>query len=281
MKAKRLFIAAAALCCVMTSCLQEDDGVTPYRKGAVTVNPDWSARTSSAAVPANYLVAVGSHRFTLSGTGVTFPVEVLTGTQRVYIYNQPAGMTITHTDATKTAVVSYNTTTLVAINEPGWLFAYAGEVQVGADGGVINAPMVQQVRELNISLQAAGGIQNAINSVVSASLTGVSSGVELDGYSVLESPRLNLAPVFEMGPSGCVATARLFGIIPGIRHDLVLNIKLKDGTSTQAIAFDLDSVLADFNTNKSTPKNITITLDSFDITGQVTGWNVHEGYVVE
>lgn len=234
-------------------------------KGNITLVTDWSKRTAGIEQPASYLVVMAGQTINCTEASTCLP-EFNAGTYPIHIYNSCDKITINGNTAT---VASNNN--MVETN-PGWLFTAVTEA-VYADFKVetIIAVMQQQVRQLTIELTVAEGDPEHIASTA-ATLTGIANSLDFRS-NVHSGTNLSVAPVFVRNGNKLTATVHLLGTTPELQN-LTLDIAFTDGR-TQRIESEVSSMLANFNTNKHLPVNISANLNTPAEAGfaaTITGW---------
>lgn len=254
-----LLLAIAA----MTSCTIVD--LEDPLKGNITLTTDWGKRTSGIEQPTNYTVIVNNQTLNYTQPTNLLP-ELNTGTYPIHIYNTPDKISIAGTTATVA------TTNNQVEPLPGWLFtATTQAIYADFKEETVTAVMQQQIRQLTIELSVAEGDPERIASTA-ATLTGIANSLDFKS-NVHSGTNLSVAPVFVRNGNKLTAAVHLIGTTSESQK-LILDIAFTDGR-TQRIESDVSSMLANFNTNKHIPINISADLNTPAEAGfaaTITGW---------
>lgn len=238
-----ILLFAAALAASVTSCVKDELHDTPHPyAGAVIVTTDWSARSSNASQPADYIIRIDGMSQPVSGLTNTFGRLLSPGEHSLLVYNQPEGISVSGDIAT----VETETRAAGRIHPlPGFLFGHSAEITVAADDTLrVVAPMTQYVRTLHIELSIADGDVSRVTRST-GSLEGVESAVNL-----LTGQRLSRAATvvndYEVATDKMTVTYHLLGMVPQATKTLTTHITFSNG-DTQTIVSDISGQLSDFH----------------------------------
>lgn len=288
MKRHCLLLASVALGVALWSCIDDPIYDTSHPDtGKIAFTIDFSGRTDGVATPETVTARVGQYSASLAtGAPIAFPNLLQPGVCHANLYNTADKITVEGPTASVAAAASPSIPGQTFADPlPGWLFTCALDQTIEKDKDYdITALMVQQVRQLTITLNVTGGDPARITAV-SAVLTGVAGSVNID-TGVPQGIPVNVAPAFTRTDARLSATVRLLGVT-GPQQKLTVTLTFSDGTATtQTIETDLTTQLAGFNADKKTPLTLTGTLETpvkAGFTATITDWKAVDGgsYIIK
>lgn len=238
-----ILLFAAALAASVTSCVKDELFDTPHPStGALIVTTDWSARSSNATQPADYIIRVGEHSQSVAGLTNTFDRLLAPGEHTLLVYNEPEGITVSGDIAT----VETDARAADRIHPlPGFLFGHAADISVTPDDTLrVIAPMTQYVRTLRIELSIADGDVTRVTRST-GTLEGVESAVNLlTGQRLAQSA--TVVNDYEVAPDKMTVTYHLLGMVPQAAKTITTHITFSNG-DTQTIVSDISAQLSDFH----------------------------------
>lgn len=279
MKVTYCIIGMAALLIMPSSCVKDDLFNTPHPdEGAVVVKADFSARSASADVPAEYLLlhtccGTESPRSMPSAETKCFPELFNPGKHTFHAWNNCDKMTVTGD------MINVNATAPGKIEPmPGYLFTARQEIDIIQDDTTrINLQMAQRTRDLRFELTVTEGDPELIASV-SGTLSGIAGTFSLAGQKITGDASSAVISFVRDGGE-ITADARLLGII-GTGQSLELEVRFTDRPDIHCVSVDLEEALSGFNDNMTTTRKITGNLETpigMDATATITGWKDVEG----
>lgn len=283
MKQTYYMIGMAALLIMPTSCVKDDlFNTTHPDKGVVVVKADFTAKSTSADVPAEYLL-----HHTCCGAEAPYampsaemkcsPGLFTPGKHIFYAWNSCDKMTVTddviHVDKIASGKIE---------SMPGYLFAARQETDVIQDDTThINLQMAQRTRDVQFELTVTEGNPELITSV-SGTLSGIAGAFSLAEQKITGQAASTVI-AFARNGSKVTADARLLGII-GTSQSLELEVRFTDRPDIHRVNVDLTKALSGFNDDMTTTKKITGNLETpigMEATAIITGWKDVEGDPVE
>lgn len=270
---KQIITGTLIIILVLTSCVKEDIYNTAHPdKGQIALVVDWSKRGTGISMPQSYTVEVGTYATTISGERNTIDNLFLPDTYHALVFNTAEKIMAREAKATVSSAENGYIESL-----PGWLFAYAADITIEKDKGyTLTAIMEQQVRELNLFIEATGGTVGKVTSVT-ATLSGVAQQLNLrDGtLSTEKSVRLAFA---KQADGKYKTTARLLGIVAA-SPKLTVKIAFAGGTPVEITQeYDLGNPLKAFNGEKNKPLSLAAQLietpTASGFTTVITDWKI-------
>lgn len=260
MKRNRIYqLIGAAIAALLAGCDVKDPIYnTPHPEhGTVTLTADWSGIGEGLTAPASYTVVAADYTATVSGVTNRLDHLFEPGKYSIYAYNTPEHTTVTGTTASVEAATppTGQTGTFVR-NAPGWLFASATDIAIEADTEhALTAVMRQQVRQLTLIIEPAGGTTDRISDIT-GTLSGVAASLDIaDGtHGAPSNVELQFEKITDGANAGkYAATVRLLGTA-GAEQQLTATIAFTDGSpAAVTLTSDLTTALAAFNADKRTP----------------------------
>lgn len=268
--------AALSLCATLMlgGCVKDTLYNTPHPdKGAVVVNTDWSGRSSDAVKPTEYMLRIGDDEQAVSADVNTFKSLFAPSTQKLLVYHQADGITISGTTAT------VNTQEDGTLNPmPGFLFSAAKELDVPEDDTLkVTVPMKQHIRTLALTLKLNPGDERRIAGTT-ATLTGIAPAVDLTTGNVTATEGKTVVPVFTLGMDAAPVLAtslRLLDVMAGEKQELSIAVALTNGT-VQTITTDLSDYLKNFGNGELEPLILDATLtlpEELGVSATISDWN--------
>lgn len=260
--------------------------------GKITLTTDWSARTAGIDIPASYTVAVNEYSEKVNNATNTLDHLFEPGSYHLRVYNTPEHISIN--EATVTVAQASGNVDGVGqfVQEmPGWLFTSTQDATIEADTDYeLTAAMQQQVRQLTLFIEPAGGSTDKIERI-EGYLSGAASTLDMDNGT--HAAPLNVALTFTKVADGAnagkwSATVRLLGVA-GAGQKLHAQIYFEGNTPGPVTLTDADSsegcvlteALADFNKDKKTPLalggKVVETPTSAGFTATITDWTPLKG----
>lgn len=286
MKLKQLLSGAVMAAVLFTGCSKDEKHATDHPDhGKLALTTDWSDIGGGLAAPASYTVKVGDHTETVTGVTNTLDKLFEPGDYRMHMYNPAEHIVVSGTTSTVAAATppSGQQGTFVH-NAPGWLFSCAMDVTLEKDKvHPLTAMMRQQVRQLTLVIEPAGGTTDRIENITGV-LSGVAGTLDLnDGaHSGPANVTLTFSKITEGTDAGkWTATVRLLGIAGAEQH-LTGTIAFAGGSpESVSLDSDLSAALAAFNSGKKTPLTlggeVAETPTSAGFTATIKGWNTIPG----
>lgn len=263
---------------------------TPHpEQGAVTLTTDWSGIGEGLTRPASYTVAAGNYTATLSGTTHLLDHLFEPGKYSIRACNTPEHITVSGTNAT-VAEATGNVTGAGQFVQalPGWLFTGMADAAIEKDAAhAVTVVMQQQVRQLTLIIEPAGGTTDKIERV-EGYLSGAASTLDFAAgtHAAPMNVELQFSKITEGDNAGRYsATVRLLGTAGAQQR---LNAKLYfTGGNPPAVILDSDltTELTGFNTDKRTPLTlggrVVETPTGAGFTAEITDWKPVQGGSVE
>lgn len=272
MAAFAIFVATS-----LTSCVKDELFNTPHPdKGAVVFSADFSERSTSCTVPAEYLLlhtcCGAAEPCTMPGMAEKCHPELFApGRHTFHAWNGCEWITVTD------AVAKVNETAQGVIESlPGYLFTARREIDVVQDDTLrVNLPMAQHTRDLHFDLTVTEGDPGRIKSVT-GTLTGIAGAFDLAAQKIT-GDAVSTVPTFNRTGDKVSAELRLLGTM-GDAQILTLEIIFTNG-DTQTVESDISEALAGFNGGKET---MTLSGDLLlpiegAFSGSIEGWQQADG----
>ncbi len=269
MAIRSTIISMAAAVILLTACDVKDPiyETAHPNHGKITLTIDWSARGTGIGIPDSYIVKVGEYSASLTGTTNTIDNLFEPGDYTAYVHNTANNLVVSGTTVT----------TNYTAGIPGWFFTGKQNIAVEKNTDKpLTIPMAQQVRQLTLVVEPAGGSVNQI-----AGITGTLSGAA-GSYNMASGAHgapSSVALTFTKGTDGkWSAIVRLLGVT-GSEQTLTGTITFTGGTPA-SIPFDSDltTALAGFNADKKTPLTLGGTVvetpTGAGFTASINGWDV-------
>lgn len=283
MKNYSQILAGLLVCSTLTlsSCVKDTLYNTPHPdKGAVVVNTDWSGRSSEAIKPTEYLLRIGEEEQTVNADVNTFKSLLVPSTQKLLVYHQAEGITISGTTATVNIMEDGSLNPM-----PSYLFSSYKEITIPTDDTLrVAMPMKQYIRQLVLMLELKEGDEKIIAGTT-ATLTGIAPSVDLTTGEINATSGKYMIPTFEIttaapknraaGVPALAATMRIFGIMTAEKQDLSIAVALTNGT-VQTITTDLTDYLKNFGSGEMEPLVLDATLSlppEVGMTATISDWN--------
>lgn len=278
----RFIPAVTALLLLFAACDVKDpiyDTAHPEH-GKVTLAIDWSDIGAGLTIPAGYTVATTGYSADLSGAASTIDHLFAPGDYRFCVYNRSENIAVNGSVAAVAAVTAPAGQAGAFVHgSPGWLFACAFDTMLEKDREyALTAVMRQQMRQLTLVIEPAGGAPERIESITAA-LSGVAA--TLDFASGTHGTPSAVPLVFTRISTGAdagkwAATVRLLGIA-GAAQRLEGTILFTGGNpAPMAFDSDLSAALAEFNAAKRTPfllgGTVVDTPTGAGSSATITGW---------
>ena len=295
-------MAIAAL--ALVSCVKDDLFNTQHpTKGAILFKADFSNRSTSAEIPAEYSlqhICCGEETpCTMpSQKAECYPTPITPGRHTFNAWNDCGKMTLlikpdeqnqarlNYAMARKSCAKATLTNGIIKVNEiepgiesmPGYLFTAQHEADIVQDDTVnVTLPMVQRNRDLQIELIVSEGDAGLIAST-SGILTGIAGEFSLSEQKVTGNATCTLL-AFTRDGSRLTANARILGII-GTEQSIDIEVRFTDRPDILIVSVDLSEAMSDFNEDMTTTRKITIDLGTpvgADITATIKGWKDVDG----
>ena len=260
---------AAAAIMLLAGCDTKDPiyDMLPSNNGTITIITDWSQIGAGNIIPPSYTARVGNYSVLLTGVTNIIENRFETGNYTGYVYNTAESVTITGTMATVAGAIAPAGATGSFINSiPGWLYTCRLDETINKnEDHTFMAVMEQQVRELTFVLTPTGDMINKISTVMGI-ITGVAKDYDMsDGTYSTPS---NVVIMFTKQTTGeytgkYTATVRFLGVV-GNNQAITLSTTYTDhmlGTKV-ALPINISSNLAAFNTDKRTPIELDLELET-------------------
>lgn len=266
-----LLLPAMLLPC---SCVKDELFHTPHPDmGAVVVSTYWGNISEETAVPADYLIGVGSHRQRVSKSVNVYDELLPPGVHDFIAYNEPEGFSLSGDVATVHVLDNGQISP-----RPGYLFCGKEQVTVLRDDTVsCNVAMRQLVRRLEFRLRVSEGDHSRVTSAT-ATLNGVSRSVSLTTGN--RSPETaSVSSAMEKSGDTYSFWFRIAGIAPGATPVLTVDLLFSNG-DTQRVVTDLSTQLRDFNSGVNPVTlsgDLSLPVPQKPSSGSgITGWEVTE-----
>ena len=262
----------------LTSCVKDELFNTPHPdKGAVVFSADFSERSTSCTVPAEYLLlhtcCGAAEPCTMPGmAGKCHPELFAPGRHTFHAWNSCERITVTD------AVAKVNETAQGVIESlPGYFFTAHREIDVVQDDTLrVNLPMVQRTRDLHFDLTVTEGDPRRRKSVT-GTLTGIAGAFDLAAQQIT-GEAVSTAFAFTRTGNKLIADARLLGVTGG-RQTLVIDITFSDGR-TQTTESDLTEHLTDFGSDMTETFRLAGDLNTpieADMNASINNWKPGNG----
>lgn len=283
---KHSLIATAVLLFLAGCDVKDPIYNTPHpEKGTVTLTTDWSNIGEGVTAPADYTVKAGDYSATLSGTVNRLDHLFAPAALRINVYNTAEHISVNGTAATVATAPGHADGVGTFIqNTPGWLFTSSGEILIEKDKEhAYTATMQQQVRQLTLIIEPAGGTTDRIERI-EGYLTGAAASLNFaDGaHTTPANAEVQFARIADGANAGkWTATMRLLGTA-GEQQKLNARIYFTGGSPTAlTLSSDLTTELAAFNTDKRTPLTlggkVVETPTETGFTATITDWTPVKG----
>lgn len=269
-------MAIAAL--ALVSCVKDDLFNTQHpTKGAVLFKADFSNRSTSAEIPAEYSlqhICCGEETpCTMpSQKAECYPTPITPGRHTFNAWNDCGKMALTN------GIIKVNEIEPGIESMPGYLFTVQHEADIVQDDTVnVTLPMAQRNRDLQIELIVSEGDARLIAST-SGILTGIAGEFSLSEQKVTGNATCTLL-AFTRDGSRLTADARILGII-GTEQSIDIEVRFTDRPDILIVSVDLSEAMSDFNEDMTTTRKITIDLGTpvgADITATIKGWKDVDG----
>lgn len=270
-------ICSAVLALLLPSCVKDKlyDPTDRTEKGLV-VTADWTDRSETCAVPAEYTLrhlCCGQGSYTMDATApCSLPVWPEAGLHCFAAYNTADGIMV---DGLTATVATDGRQGIVPL--PGYLLTALHEVTVTGDATTyITLPMKQRMRDLHIEFIVVQGDPQRIRSAM-CTLSGVAAQFDM----AAEKTSGDASSVrFALTRDGDRLTGvlRLLGFMGGSQA-LDIRLDFTDGES-QYVTSDLTEVLADFGSKMTVPYRLEGKLHlptQAGVDATISGWAEGEG----
>jgi hypothetical protein len=221
----------------------------------VKLTTDWRNRTQGVAIPTHYTVKTRElHLDSISEESFLIPHSFQPGHHYIYVYNPAKNISIDGTTASVEVEDEY------IKDLPGWFFTSAHHVIIEDNKNYdISAVMQQQIRELEFVLLTPKDFADKVDHI-SASLNGVASQLDIPSGDVTGWPMSIRLDFTKNTDTTFVATTRMLGLI-GETQILTCSITFNNAYLPMIHkVFELHTFLEDFNADKITPINLSITI---------------------
>lgn len=249
-------------------------------KGALTLTTDWSSIDEGLTMPESYTVKAGDFSATLSGATNRLNHLFDPAEYRINVYNTAEHVSINGTTATvATASGNVDGAGSFIQNTPGWLFASSSEMMVEKDKEHFHtAVMKQQVRQLTLIIEPAGGTTSRIDRI-EGYLTGAAASLNFanDTHATPSNVTFHFSKIADGANAGkWTATVRLLGVA-GEQQQLNAQLHFADGSlQPVTLVSDLTTQLAAFNADKRTTLtlggSVVETPTESGFTATITDW---------
>jgi hypothetical protein len=283
---RNISMVCITLTTILFSCVRTDyTADTPHpTQAAITIIPDWS-NIDSSLTPPSLRALIGAQWSNLGANG-SIPL-LDPGAYRILLYNSAEPIQIVPLTDSRVPIFTDETIARLPIDSAGfipstheWFFSGYTDIVVEADKNYTkHVVMHQHSHALNIEITITEGNPERIDKVT-AELSGVARSWNL----ISNTPygrSARVASVLSRNNNKLTGQMILFGINDDTQI-LKLHIKFNDGHFEHVI-YDVSSLLATFNTDKTTPTTlrgnlITPVLAGFQAT--ITNWEVVTGSVI-
>lgn len=227
-------------------------------KGNVTLTVDWTNKGTGVEAPpsyeAMYTPSSGDTQKFINLSGISNEISISPGEGQLMVYALPAELKVKGTVAGITPVDG------LIPSLPGWFFCWAGRLDIESGANTEKtANMKQQMRELDMSILVEPPEFSSEISRITATLSGVASEIDMTDGAVSSAA----STVFDFSLTGNLATAkiRLLGMTGTPEQTLSVVIELSQEQRT-IVAYDISSLLTNFNIAKTTPVKIMANLQA-------------------
>lgn len=242
MKRHPLYIKVMAVIfyLVITSCVKDILYNTPHPfMGALEVTADWSAASSDASIPKEYVILTDNHKQVVTEKTNVFNQLLSKGEHSLVIVNIPEDISLNG----KIASVNIGTDGYLSAS-PGYLFAFTKNIYVNADDTLhITAPLKQLTRRLDIQLTATEGDYTRVQKAT-ATLSGIASTIDIETEN--RSKPAQARNVFSKNEKEFTLFFHLLGVIQEQSQILTVDILFTD-ESTLCVKSDLTEFLKEYN----------------------------------
>lgn len=277
----RVIPAAVLACAMFTGCVKDPVYNTPHPDhGRITLTTGWDDRGGGIEIPGNYTVRIGDYTATLSGATNVLDHLFTPDKYGIYAYNTADAVTVSGTVATVAAASgNWDGVGSFVTGTPGWLFTHVQQVEIEKDREYgLKAPMRQQVRQLTLVVEPAGGAAARIAGI-EGYLAGAAGTLDFERneYGTPSNVELSFTRIATGSDAGkWSVTVRLLGIAGG-RQRLTATIRFADDNPRPVtLDSDLTTALDGFNDDKKTPLTLGATIaetpDEAGFTATITGW---------
>lgn len=267
---------------MLASCVKDRLYDLPPHAGpdVVIVAADWTNRSQSASVPAEYTlrhVCCEEREFTLDAAVPSlFPVPLEEGKHSFLARNTADKIDVNGHLATVAAAGEEGIDPL-----PGYFFSARREFEVGrGDTTRVTVPMRQRVRDLSFELNLTDGNPERVDEIT-GSLAGVAAQFDLETQRPTGGAK-RVDPRFIREGAVVTARLRLMGIA-GQEQLLALQIVFTDG-SVQQLQADLTAQFVGFEDNMTLPLtirgNLSIPAEP-GLSASISDWTVGENDEIE
>lgn len=279
---RNAFIFALVFGVMLASCVKDRlyDLPLPAQPDVVIVAVDWTNRSETASVPAEYTlrhVCCEEREFSLSATAPSlFPLSLEEGRHTFLARNTADKIDVNGHLATVAAAGEERIDPL-----PGYFFTALREFAVGrGDTTRVTLPMRQRVRDLCLELTLTDGNPERV-AEITGSLAGVAAQFDLEAQCLTgEAKRVD--PPFIRDGALVTARLRLMGVA-GQGQLLSLRIDFTDG-SVQQLQADLTAQFVGFEDEMTLPLtirgNLSIPAEP-GLSASISDWTVGENDEIE
>ena len=264
-------LAAAVVALATVSCVKDTLHRTPHPgSGALVFTADFSGRSASCPLPAQYGIAVGAAQECTAPSGQAYchPVLFAPGTYRYMAWNSCDGVTVSGGTARIDAVSAGEIEPM-----PGYLFTSQGEVTVTKDDTVrVALSMAQRTRDFHFDFTLTEGDPELVESVTGR-LDGVAGAFDIAAQSVV-GDAVAISLVFSRSGDKLSADARLLGIV-GRDQTLTMEIAFTDRPQRKTTSVSLSEAMASFHGDMHIGLDVDgelATPVAAGATATITGW---------
>lgn len=249
-------ISAAAIAATamlpLTGCVTDELYNTSHPGHAtIAVTADWSERSDETPEPASWSLRIGD--YTAEETSGTHASRHLfePGIHSITAWNNAENLTVLGTTVTVSPDVDARAGAIICGN-PGWMAAYAGQIEVEADSEYEHtAAMKQLTRRLTVIIELTGSGADEIESM-DALLDGAASSLDFASGVYGEAACVPLRFTRSEGASMIwSATLRLLGVSG--EYGRISGTLLTASGEKITFESDMSAMLSGFNSDKTAP----------------------------